>query len=297
MQLIAYILVYPILWLVSILPFRLLYGLSDVLWFFIYKIFGYRKSTVKENLRLVFPDKSEQDISKITSQFYQHLCDMILEAIKSMTISETELLKRYKFTNVELINNLEKKQRSIILMCGHYGSWEWVFILQKYINHKGYAVYKRLANPYFDRLVKRIRARHETYLITTKETFGILSKLKKKGELTINGFASDQSPKVNKAFYWNEFMGVKVPMHTGAETIAKKLDMAVVFFGVKRIKRGYYQTTFTTISEHPNEHKDYEITDIFFKLVEKQILEAPQYYLWTHKRWKHKDKVPAKFKK
>ena len=221
---------------------------------------------------------------------------MIVESIKSMTISEAQLKKRYKFTNIELINDLEKKQRSIILMCAHYGSWEWIFIMQKYIKHKGYAIYKRLSNKYFDKLVKRIRARHNTSLITTKETLTVLNTCKIKGELTINGFVSDQSPKVNKAFHWNEFMGIKVPMYTGAEMLAKKLDMAVVFFGVKRIKRGYYETTFKTISENPNEFKDYEITDTFFKLVEDQILENPQYYLWTHKRWKHKDKVPIEFK-
>ena len=296
MQLIAYIIIYPILWLISNLPFRLLYGLSDIIYVFIYKIFGYRTSTVKSNLELVFPDKSDKEIKAISSKFYHHLCDMIVESIKSMTISEAQLKKRYKFTNIELINDLEKKQRSIILMCAHYGSWEWIFIMQKYIKHKGYAIYKRLSNKYFDKLVKRIRARHNTSLITTKETLTVLNTCKIKGELTINGFVSDQSPKVNKAFHWNEFMGIKVPMYTGAEMLAKKLDMAVVFFGVKRIKRGYYETTFKTISENPNEFKDYEITDTFFKLVEDQILENPQYYLWTHKRWKHKDKVPIEFK-
>jgi len=294
MQLIAYLIVYPILWLVSILPFRLLYALSDVIYFLMYRIFKYRKSIVKANLRLVFPDKSEQDITTITSKFYHHFCDMMVEAIKSMTISEAELLKRYRFTNVELINDLEKKERSVILMCGHYGSWEWIFILEKYVNHKGHAVYKRLANKYFDRLIKRIRAKYNAHLITTKETFKVLYASKQKGELTINGFVSDQSPKAQKALHWNDFMGIKVPMYVGAEVLAKKLDMAVVFFSVKRIKRGYYETTFETIAEHPKEFKDYEITDQFFKLLEKQILEAPQYYLWTHKRWKHRDKVPAK---
>ncbi|WP_296316486.1 lysophospholipid acyltransferase family protein [Winogradskyella sp. UBA3174] len=296
MQLIAYILIYPILWLISILPFRLLYAFSDFLYLFIYKIFGYRKSTVKTNLRLVFPNKSETEISTITGKFYHHLCDMIVESIKSLTISKSAMQERYKFTNVELINDLEKKQRSIILMCAHYGSWEWIFILQTYVKHKGYAVYKRLANKYFDRLVKRIRAKYNSHLITTKETLSVLGELKKKGELTINGFVSDQSPKARKAFYWNEFMGIKVPMYTGAEMLAKKLDMAVVFFSVKRIKRGYYETTFKTITETPNDFDNYEITDIFFKLVEDQILEDPQYYLWTHKRWKHKDRVPEKFK-
>lgn len=295
MQLIAFILIYPILWLVSILPFRLLYGLSDVLYFFLYRIFGYRKSTVKENLALVFPDKSEKEIAKITVKFYHHLCDMIMEAIKSLTISEAEMKKRFTFANVELINDLENKQRSIILMCAHYGSWEWIFILQKYVKHKGYAVYKRLANTHFDKLVKGIRAKYNSHLITTKETYTVLNQCQKNGELTINGFVSDQSPKENKAFHWNEFMGIKVPIHTGAEMIAKKLDMAVVFFSVKRLKRGYYETTFKTIAEHPKDYKDYEITDIFTKLVEDLIIEAPQYYLWTHKRWKHRDKVPAEF--
>ena len=293
MQLIAYIIIYPFLWLISILPFKLLYALSDVLYLFLYKVFGYRKSTVKSNLRLVFPDKSEKEISSITSKFYHHLCDMILEAIKAMTISKAELKKRFVFPNVSLINDLEQKNKSIILMCAHYGSWEWVFILQTYVKHKGYAVYKRLANKYFDRLVKRIRARHNSHLITTKETFKVLKSCKDNNELTINGFVSDQSPKANKAFHWSEFMGIKVPMHTGAEIIAKRMDMAVVYFKVKRLKRGYYETTFETITENPKEFKDYEITDLFFKLVEKQIYEAPQYYLWTHKRWKHRDKVPG----
>ncbi len=295
MQLIAYIIIYPILWLISILPFRLLYGLSDVIYFFVYRVVGYRKKTVQDNLRLVFPDKSEQDIATITSQFYHHFCDMMVEAIKSLTITEAQMKKRFKFTNVELINDLEAKQRSIILMCAHYGSWEWIFILQKHVKHKGYAVYKRLANKYFDRLVKRIRAKYNSHLITTKETYKVLFDSKRKGELTINGFVSDQSPKATKAFHWNEFMGIKVPMYTGAEMLAKRLDMAVIFFSVKRIKRGYYETTFTTITEEPKTFNNFEITDLFFKMVEQQILEAPQYYLWTHKRWKHRDKVPVEF--
>ncbi|WP_370104139.1 lysophospholipid acyltransferase family protein, partial [Winogradskyella sp.] len=294
-QLIAYILIYPLLWLVSILPFRLLYGLSDVIYFFVYRVFGYRKSVVKENLRLVFPNKSEKEITNITGKFYHHLCDMMVEAIKSLTISKAEMQKRFKFSNLEVLTDLEDKQRSIILMSAHYGSWEWIFILQTYLKHKGYAVYKRLENKYFDRLVKRIRAKYNSHLITTKETFTVLKESKSNGELTINGFVSDQSPKVNKAFHWNEFMGIKVPMYTGAEMLAKKLDMAVVFFGVRRLKRGYYETTFKTITENPREYKDYEITDIFFKLVEEQILEAPEYYLWTHKRWKHRNKVPPEF--
>lgn len=292
MQFLVYILVYPFLWLISILPFRLLYTFSDFLYILIFRIFGYRKETVKGNLKLVFPNKTKEEINRITRVFYHHLCDMILEAIKSLTISEAEMKKRFTFTNIEEIHQLEKENKSIVLMCGHYASWEWIFILQTYINHKGYAIYKKLANKYFDKLVKRIRAKYNSYLITTKESIPTLIESKRKGELTINGFAADQSPKVTKAYHWGKFMGIKVPVHTGAEMLAKKLDMAVVFLKVKKLKRGFYQTTFETITKTPNDYKNYDITDIFLKLMEKQIYEAPEYYLWTHKRWKHKDKAP-----
>lgn len=292
MQRLIYILVYPLLWAISILPFRLLYFLSDCNYFLLYYIIGYRKKTVRSNLALVFPDKPLKERREIEKNFFKHLCDITLESIKSMTISEEELKKRYVFTNVEEIHKVEAQNKSIILMCAHYASWEWVFILERYINHKGYAVYKRLANKYFDALVKRIRAKYNTQLVTTKETVEMLMKAKKEGQLTINGFLSDQSPKYQKAFYWQNFMGIHVPVHTGAEMIAKKLDMAVVFFAVKKIKRGYYETSFQTLTTSPKDYKDYEITDLFLTLVEKQIKEEPAYYLWSHKRWKHKDKSP-----
>lgn len=295
MQRLVYILVYPIIWIISIFPMRLLYFVSETTFFLIYYIIGYRRKVVKENLVLVFPEKSEKEIKTITRKFYHHLCDMILESIKSLSISEAELKKRYKFTNVDEILNLEKQNKSIILMMGHYASWEWLFILQKYVNHKGYAVYKKIENKYFDRLVKRIRAKHQTQLITNKETIRRLEAAKIRGELTINGFISDQSAKHWKTNHWQEFMGVKVPVITGAEMLAKKLDMAVVFVETKKVKRGYYETTFKTIALHPRAHNDFDITDIFLKLVEGQIREEPAYYLWSHKRWKYRDKVPPEF--
>ena len=295
MQLLVYLLIYPFIYLISILPFRLLYAFSDLIYLFVYRIFGYRTNTVRKNLKLVFPDKSEAELKIITKKFYHHLCDMMVEAMKSLTISEAQIKKRFTFTNVDVLQELESNNKSMILMCAHYANFEWIFILQTYMKSKGYAVYKRLANKYFDRLVKRIRAKYNSHLITTKETIPILIKSKKEGELTINGFISDQSPKKNKAFHWNEFMGIKVPVHTGAEMLAKRLDMSVAFLSIKKLKRGYYETTFHTITENPKEYTDYEITDIFLKLVEDQIHEAPEYYLWTHKRWKHRDKVPPEF--
>lgn len=295
MQLLIYIIVYPFLWITSLLPMKWLYGVSNLLYYPMYYIVGYRKKVVFDNLQLVFPEKTSEERTIIAKKFYRHLCDMLFESIKSLTISEEEITRRFTFTNIEEIKKIEKDNKSIILMCAHYASWEWIFIMQKYLNHKGNAVYKRLANKYFDRLVKRIRAKYDTHLITTKETFKILTKSKASGELTINGFLSDQSPKRDKAFHWSEFMGMKVPVHTGAELLAKRLDMAVAFYQVRKIKRGYYETTFTTITLNPNEYKDYEITDIFTKALEEQIYEAPEFYLWTHKRWKHRNNIPEQF--
>ena len=292
MQFLVYILVYPLLWIISILPFRLLYFLSDGFYVLLYYIIGYRKKVVTNNLKLAFPEKTNQEISLIRKRFYHHLCDMMFEAIKSITISEAEMQKRYVFTNVEEIHKLEKENRSIVLFMGHYASWEWIFILQTHVNHKGYAVYKRLSNKYFDALVKRIRAKYNSHLITTKETFSILIKAKENNELTFNGFVFDQSPKLNKAVYWQEFMGIEVPVHVGAEILAKRLDMVTLFLKVKKVKRGHYEATFLDINRNTKDYADFELTDLALKRVEEQINEAPEYYFWTHKRWKHRGQKP-----
>ena len=295
MQLLAYIVVYPFLWLISLLPFRILYAISDFVFIFVYYVFGYRRKVVTSNMKLCFPEKTDQEIATIRKKFYHHFCDMLLESIKSITVSEKEIIKRYVFTNVDDIHQLEKENKSIVLMMGHYGSWEWIFILQKHINYIGYAVYKQLSNKYFDKLVKRIRARYNSYLITTKETLPTLLRAKRNNELTFNGFVFDQSPKLGKAMYWQDFMGVKVPVHVGAEILAKRLDMATLFLKVKKVKRGHYEATFMDIIRNPKSYDNYVITDMSLKRVEEQINEAPEFYLWTHKRWKHMDNVPKEF--
>ena len=292
MQFLVYILVYPFLWLISKLPFRLLYAFSDFVYIFIYRIFGYRKKTVQYNLNLVFPEKNQDEINDITKKFYHHFCDMMVEAIKSLTITKDEMRQHFTFSNIDLIKDLEAEDRSISLMCAHYGSWEWIFVMQTYVESRGNAVYKRLGNKYFDQMVKGIRAKYNTYLIRNKEIAQELIQLKRKGIRSITGFVSDQSPKLHKAFHWQEFMGIKVPVHTGAEMLSKRLDHSIVFFSVKRLRRGYYECTFKMLSEYPMDVPNYEITDKFLKLVEQQIYQAPEYYLWTHKRWKHMNENP-----
>ncbi|UKM63788.1 lysophospholipid acyltransferase family protein [Flavobacteriaceae bacterium GSB9] len=288
MQFLAYILVYPLLWMVSVLPFRLLYCVSDGLYVLLFYIIGYRKKVVENNLKLVFPEKSLKEITTIKKKFYKHLCDMFLEMAKTMTISERELKKRFKITNPEELKRLEKLNKSIILIFGHYASWEWSIVLQNYINFKGFAVYKKLANKHFDKLVRDIRSKFNTTLISTKETINTITQNENEGSRTITGFLSDQSPRLSKEVYWSSFMGIKVPCFTGAERLAKKLDFSTAYLKVNKVKRGYYEAEIITLAEDSRIYKDYDLTDMFLREVEKQIYEAPEYYFWTHKRWKHK---------
>lgn len=290
MQFLAYILIYPILWVISILPFRILYGVSNGLYLILYYLIGYRKKVVTSNLRLVFPEKSEDEITRIKKAFYKHLCDMFLEMAKTMTISEKELKKRFKITNPEELKRLEQLDKSIILIFGHYASWEWSIVLQNYINFKGFAVYKKLANKHFDKLVRGIRSKFNTTLISTKETIHTITQNEMAGNRTITGFLSDQSPRLRNEVYWGTFMGIEVPCFTGAERLAKKLDFSTAYLKVNKVKRGYYEAEIITLAEDSKVYKDYELTDLFLREVEKQIHEAPEYYFWTHKRWKHRKK-------
>lgn len=295
MQLIVYILVYPLLWFVSRLPFKIMYLLSDGVYVLLYHLIGYRKKVVRENLALVFPEKSEKERLAIEKKFYHHMCDMFLEMIKTMGINNNQLQNRFVFTNLEVLHQLEDKNKSIMLMFPHYASWEWVIALDKHIKSKGYAIYQKIGNRYFDKLVRDIREKFGTTLITTKETKDVVSKNKKTGKLSMYGILSDQSPMVSKTLLWTPFMGITVPAHTGGEMLCKKLDLPAVYLKVSKTGRGHYQGTFYLLSENPNELEDFELTKLFLAKVEESIREAPEYYFWTHKRWKHRNKVPKEF--
>jgi len=291
MHLVVYILVFPILWLISILPFRIFYFFSDLVYILVYYIIGYRKKVVYENLKLVFPDKSEKELFTIRKKFYKHMCDMFLEMIKTMSMSETEMRKRFQITNIPYVQELEKR-KNIMIMASHYASWEWGIILQKDIEATAFGVYKKIKNPYFDKLVRDIRAKYNSVLISTKETIPTVLGNHRKGVKALYGFVSDQSPKLDKSTYWATFMNYNVPIFTGAEMLSRKCDLAVCYFKVEKIKRGHYKATYVPLTENPKDLKKFEITDLFLKEVEKQLYEAPEYYLWTHKRWKHRGKNP-----
>ncbi|NJW53477.1 lysophospholipid acyltransferase family protein [Salinimicrobium oceani] len=290
MQRLAFLLVYPILRLISLLPFRLFYLFSDVVFFVVYHISGYRKKIVWENLKLVFPEKSDAEIAIIRKAFYQHMVDMFLEMIKSISISNEELKKRFTFTNIEEIQKIRDMDKSILLSCGHYASYEWMNALQLYnLDYRGFGIYKKIKNPFFDKLAKDIRGRYDGVLIPTTEATKTISANERAGIKGVYAMIADQSPKLNRTKAWIDFMGITVPVFTGIENLSRTLDMAVVYLHVEKTKRGYYQASFKTLSYDPANEPPYRIIREYFEELEQQIIKAPQYYLWTHKRWKHKD--------
>jgi KDO2-lipid IV(A) lauroyltransferase len=218
------------------------------------------------------------------------MCDMFLEMIKSISISEEQLKARFTFTNLEEVLRVRQTGKSCILMCGHYASYEWSNAMQLYeIGYKGMGIYKKVKNPYFDKLIKDIRARYDAELITTREATKVISSYEEQGIRAMYAMVADQSPRLERANYWTEFLGHRVPVFMGSEKLARNLDMAVMYLQVKKIKRGYYRATLIPITTSPKQEPEFKITNTYLNLLEEQIQERPELYLWTHKRWKHRN--------
>ncbi|MCL7763149.1 lysophospholipid acyltransferase family protein [Polaribacter sp. Z014] len=275
---------------------RILYLISDGLYYLNYYIIGYRKKVVLENLRLAFPEKSEKEIIKISKGFLRHLSDFIVETIKTFTISEKEISKRIKYKNIDLLKEVAKNGKSISLVGIHQANWEWLTGLPLQIKKPHfYAAYTKVENKYFEKVVKMSRSKFGGTLYRTTDTIRNIHRnfVNKKQGIYI--LLSDQSPIINKTHYWSEFMGIKVPIHTGAEALAKRYDMSFVYWTTRKIKRGYYEVEFELITENPKEYKDYQLTDKFLEITERNIRNQPEVYLWSHKRFKHRNKVPKEF--
>ncbi len=288
MQRLGFLLLYPVIWLISILPFRLLYALSDVIYVIVYHVLGYRKTIVLEHLQMAFPQKSEKELLQIRKKFYKHFCDIFLEMIKTLSISNKALKKRFVIKNPQEIKRLESLNKSYIIMLGHYASYEWIVALPFYgMTYKTYGAYKKIKNKYFDRLIKKIRGRYNATLLNAKTVAKTMVQNNFKNELGSYGMIADQAPKAGKSKYQRYFMGKKVPVFVGSESLAKRLNFAVTYLHIEKVKRGYYEASFIPLADNPKEYPDYAITDKFFEYLEKQINKKPEFYLWTHKRWKH----------
>lgn len=299
MNYIIYLIAYPILWIVSKLPFPLFYLMSDMFYVLLYHIVRYRRRVVYNNIKLTIPNLSEEETKRVVKASYKHLCDIFLEMIKTITIPEQELKKRFVFTNIDTILEVEKQNKSVLLFCAHYANWEWMIILDRSLTNESYAVYKEINNPYFNELFNKIRSRFDTKLIEMKQTIRTIRQNEVDKRHSAYAFISDQSPMVSDANYWQDFMGHEVPVFTGGEALCKKFGMVPMYLKVEYVKRGHYQATFVPLlkeGENVKEVPNYELTNRFLKELEKQLHEAPEYYFWTHKRWKHIGAKPKNIK-
>ena len=240
MQLLIFLLVYPIIWILSILPMRVLHILSDLIYVILYYIIGYRKKVVRNNLKLAFPKKSNEERLQIEKKSFHHFIDIFMEMIKSFTISEKEISKRFVFKNLDELNDFYLNNKSLVLMAGHYANWEWVVNFTNLVPYKGYAAYKKIKNKYFEKKMKSSRSKFGANFIPTSQFINLMQSNADNKEIAVYGLLSDQSPKLKKTHYWSDFMGVNVPIHTGAEMLAKKFNYPVLYFKTERIKRSYY---------------------------------------------------------
>lgn len=292
MNLVVFMIVYPFIWLLSILPFRFLYIISDFLYLLLFYVVGYRKELVLYNLKLAFPEKPEKELLKIRRKFYHHFVDVFMEMIKTFTISKKTLDKHYTYTNIDLVKELKKDGKSVILISAHYANWEWIIGMNSFINYNAIAAYKNISNKYFNNKVLKTREKFGVILKKSSRTPQLMYQNYKDNVQSIYGMLSDQSPRLKNNLYWTEFLGVKVPVYTSSEVFAKKYDMDIVFLDTRKIKRGYYETTLSIITDDAKKHPNFELTDIYLRKIEAQIKAEPAYYFWTHKRFKHKDKAP-----
>lgn len=281
----------PFLYLISLLPFPVFYLFSDFIYFLLYRVVGYRKKVVFENLKNSFPEKSYNELKKIEKDFYRYLCDLFLETIKTLTISRSEAIKRCKFNakTTLLFNELANKNQSCIIVMGHYGNWEWAgnsFSLQ--CKQQLYVIYHPLSNKYFDKLMYDLRTRFGTKLYAMKDT--MREMIRNKNEVNATAFIADQTPFPDSA-YWTTFMNQDTPVFWGTEKIAQKLNYPIVYITIKKIKRGYYEVDSELLINEPKNTSLGEISELHTRKLESDIITQPSIWLWSHRRWKHKKNV------
>jgi len=290
MHFLSFAIVYPFIWLTSRLPMRILYGISNLFFFWVYYVFKYRKKVVENNIRTAFPEKTEKEIKLIAKKFFLHFTDLIMESIKSFSISEKEIQKRYKYTNISLLQNLIDEGKSVLLTGAHQANWEWSFYMPSLINVPMFGAYTKLGNKYFDAKIRKSRTKFGGRGFKNTRFIRGIQQNHDKNIQGVYLLLSDQSPQLRKTHYWRTFFNINVPVHTGAELLAKKFDYTVVNYVTTKVKRGHFETSFELVTDTPSNFKDYEITDKYFEITERNIRKQPEFYLWSHKRFKHQHK-------
>ena len=274
-----------LLWIFSLLPFKILYILSKIIRFIVYDIFCYREKVVINNIQNTFIEKSQIEVIKLKNDFYNYFFELIVEIIKLLSISNNELDKRFTFSNINVIKQALKKNKSVIVVVGHYGNWEWALrSASNLIDTKIIGVYKRINNTIFEWLLLKIRSNTNVLPVEIKS---LPRELVNNNEKKIYAMVADQSPTLEQSNVRINFLNRDTLVYTGVEKISKKYNMPVFYLNIKLTSKGYYESTFEEINSKNINGKKLEITKEFFSKLENQIKSEPRLWLWSHKRWKH----------
>ena len=284
-----YSVLFFLLKVLSYIPFGILYVLSDCLYYLLYYIIRYRRPIVRKNLTESFPEKSIDEIKQIEKKFYRYFTDQVLESCKMATITPEEMSRRLVFTNIDEVNSVLREGKSIALYMGHYGNWEWVssipLCLEKGV--KAVQIYHKLRNENMDKLMLRIRERMGAISVEMRKTARYITQLKTANKVSIIGFIADQSPRKRDARHFIPFLNHQTPVLTGTEKIIKHYGFEAWFLDMKRVKRGFYEARLIRMHDAPQSLPDFELTTIYYQMLEQMIKERPELYLWTHNRFKH----------
>lgn len=287
---ISYYILYGVAYLLSMLPFWLLYGLSDCICFLMYRIVKYRRRVVWKNLKASFPEKNDAELRHIECDFYHWLCDYIVETLKLLSISDKNLMKRIEFQGVEELEKCHDRGQNCAAILGHYCNWEWLsatgLAFKRHPDAVTGLIYHPLYNDAFDRLFIAIRSAHGGDCIPKKDVLRHLVKCKQEGKHYLFGYISDQAPRWMNIHLWIKFLNQDTSVFTGGERIMRKANDAVFYAEMSRPRRGYYTCTFRKITDNIQSLPENEVTTRFFQLLEETIQRNPAFYLWTHNRWK-----------
>lgn len=280
---------YGVIYVLSLLPFGLIYVLSDGLYYILYYLIGYRKQVVRDNLRRSFPDKFAQERLEIEKKYFRFLADNLVESVKMLSMSKKSFNKRFVLRNPELITQFTDRGQSILLAMSHYANWEWAAPgLTSVLKVKTIIVYKPLSNSSVEKIINGIRSRYGAIMVAMKQT--IRTILEHQHETTMSILVSDQTPSARDNMHFVTFLNQATAVFQGLEKISKLTKSPIVYMNIVRVKRGYYEADFKLLVENPSETADNEITENYNRTLETIIIADPQYWLWSHKRWKHQPK-------
>lgn len=292
MKRVEYFLFQLLSWLLSRLPNFILYAIADIVYLFIYYIVGYRKNVVFKNLKNSFPEKSDNELKQIAIKFYHHLSDIFIENIALIKMKPERVEKMVDYESCKnIITDQYNKNKHVIIVTAHYNNWEFYLTLPILSQHKVLGIYKPLNDSFYDKLFFKMREKFGAFPITMSDAFRTVLQLFKDKELMLVGLIADQRPPKSSSNYWTNFLNQETAIFLGPEKIAKKINATLIFTYLEKVKRGKYKMICSSLFDDLSNYSEYEITELYVRFVEQLIIEKPEYWLWSHNRWKRKRKI------